>query len=133
MPNVSVKIEGLSQLAELPGFLEEGQVKFVDRIGKRIAHAIEEASPKAGIPFEAEAVNSTAIRVVSRHPGAKALDKGAFIKGKGKKLRFMVGGKQVFTKHVRLKARKYTNKGLRKRNAIVREEFDKEFNHLGDL
>ena len=133
MANTYIKLEGLAMLEQtIPNWLEEGQQAFVHEIGGKLADAVHDASPKGSIPFKGEALDSNTVRIYSVHPGAKALDQGAYIKAKGKRLKFEIGGRLIFMRAVRLPARKYTKKGLRKRNSIVQTEFERAFGHLGE-
>lgn len=132
VPNYQVKLEGLSEMEEkIPNWIDHGERKLVDNIAHRLADSVHDASPKGGIPFRGRAVNSSSAEISSNHPGAKALDKGAYIRGKGKKLKFEVDGRTIFATAVRLAARNYTKKGLRKRNSIAKEEFSKIFDAGG--
>jgi hypothetical protein len=127
MPKVSLNIKGLSAFEDDAEWLETGQHRFLQKITDRIADAVKEASPKGRIPFRGHVTSSTLAKIESNHPGAKALDKGAYIRGHGKKLRFHVEGRTIFTKAVRIKGTKYVAKGLRKRNKIVTEEYERIF------
>jgi hypothetical protein len=131
MPNASIRVEGLSKLEQIPGWLDDGQRQFVERISHRLADQMQLESPKSHIPFTARVLDSNSAKIESTHPGAKALDKGAYISGKGHKLKFQVDGRLVFAKFVRLAARNYTKKALRQRNKITADEYQKAFGELG--
>lgn len=133
---VRTSIEGLEELSRLPGWIDRGQRRFVERSGERIAEAIAERAPggkggSVGRATRSRTLSSTKAEIVVDHPGAKALERGAFIKPKRHtKLRFTVGGRTVFPRFVRLKGRGYAAKGLRARRKIVNSEYAKAFDDL---
>jgi hypothetical protein len=118
---LSFDIKGLEQLLAVPKKLKIGQKAFVDNVTKDVAEAIQKASPKGAIPFQGKGLSDNQGLVWSDHPGAKALDKGAFIKPKGKVLKFRDGG--FSSRPVRLKARKYVRRGLFKKRIILERRF----------
>ncbi len=70
-------------------------------------------------------------KLFSQHPGAKALDKGAFIRAKrAKVLHFEVNGKDVFTKFVRLKATNFVTKTADNSVRDIVNIFTKNFEEL---
>lgn len=91
-------------------------------------------------------VSSSESQSVVTHPGAGALDKGAFItprglKGKSmaelrrqkKRLKFTVDGKVVFAPFVRLKPRRFVRKAERARGRIIRDAAQRAFEREGLL
>jgi len=134
-----VDIEGLERLQALPGFLEEGQQRFLELAATRIAGVLAEAAPggktgRIGRATKGRALSATLAEVSIEHPGARALDLGAYIRPKrGKALRFQAAGGMVFSRGaVRLAPRHFTKKGLRKRGAIVRRAYLEAFDQLGE-
>ncbi|MHB1334518.1 MAG: hypothetical protein ACYCXQ_00990 [Candidatus Humimicrobiaceae bacterium] len=70
-------------------------------------------------------------KLFTQHPGAKALDMGAFIRAKkAKVLHFEVNGKDVFTKFVRLKATKFVTKTADENVRHIVDIFTKNFEEL---
>ncbi len=127
-----VRLEGMSELVKIPGGLEDAQRDFVRRSGERLRDSIAERAPggpagSVGRSFKTFTAGFTRAIIYSDHPGAKALEKGAYIKPrrKGGALRFRDG---TFTRRpVRIPAKKYAERGLRSRSKIVKEEFRKTF------
>ncbi len=118
---MDIKIEGVKKLSEdIPHNLKTGQREFVRKFADAMAQEITKASPKGHILWTGEVKGKDSAVMSSKHPGAKALDKGAYIAAKkGKSLRFSSGGREAFPKFVRLPARHYTRKALRSRNRIA--------------
>lgn len=132
MPNVSVKIEGLSELAKLPGFLDNAQRELLENGARKVADAIGDAAPKKSgrlaASWTGRAISSTKAVVQSRSPYAKSQARGAFIRPKrGKALRFSDGNVRGFA---RIPATNYDKKGLRKRNQIIQDEYVRAFDDL---
>jgi hypothetical protein len=133
-----IDIEGLDQLDRLPGQLQRGQRVFMDRLVDRLADDVSRKAPggaggSVGRSMRGQAVSDTHGFIESNHPGAKALDRGAYIVGKNspkKLLRFQVNGEVVFARFVRLKPRHYVARGLRTRKATAASVFS---DTLGDL
>lgn len=144
-----VSVDGLSELAKIPGWLEDGQREFLGKAADRLADEIAKRAPggasgSVGRSFRGRTVSDTKAEIVSTHPGAKALERGGRITPKGmgrlsdreirmkrRSLRFQVGGRTVFVPSVRIGARKYVAKGLRPRSRIVREAYMEAFDTLG--
>ena len=126
---IDFDVKGLDALNhQISAWNKQNKLRFLDGVGHRMSHLITEKSPKGHIPFTSKRVQENVVLITSPHPGAKALDKGAYIKAKGgKKLHFVVDGKQVFVTYVRLKARKYTNKAMRQRRTVIQEEYNRTF------
>lgn len=82
--------------------------------------------------------------VISSHPGARALDVGAYITPKGlrklgaaelrrqpRRLRFQVDGRTVFATSVRIPAKHYVRQALRRRRSIINRAFETVYGDLG--
>ena len=133
-----VSVEGLSELAALPDWLDSGQREFLRKAADRLAESIAEAAPggtsgRIGRATRGRVLSPTRAEVVVEHPGARALEYGAYIAPKrGKTLRFKIGGETVYVRGgVRIKARAYAKRGLRARGRIVRGAFKEAFDELG--
>jgi hypothetical protein len=132
----SVSVEGLSKLTRIPGGLDKAQREFLGEAVDELAEEVGKAAPggrggRVGRTWRGRTISSTRGVVESSHPGAKALDRGAYITPKkGKVLRFTVGGQERFARFVRLPATNYTKRGLRKRGTIIRKAYEKKFNEL---
>lgn len=127
----SVKMVGLSEAAQIPGWLDHGQRAMLEEIVNELAGAIGDASGSSQIraSFRGRAISSTKGIVESRGTKfAKARDRGAYITPRsGKVLRFADGS---FRRVARLTPHKYVAKGMRKRRAIADAAFAR---HFGDL
>lgn len=135
--NLSVAVDGLDELRRLPGFLDRGQRELLDKGLTGIRDAIALVAPggptgRAGRAVKAKTLSSTRGVVGSfDFPGARALERGAFIRPKGTALRFQVEGRTVFVRRgIRIKARWYHKKGLRGRRRIIRAAYHDAFGNL---
>lgn len=144
----SVGVEGLERAARIPGLLEIAQRQFVHAACESLAEAIGKSAPggrtgRVGRTWRGYAITDTAGLLESEHPGAKALDQGAYIVPKGLRnksfsqirrmrryIRFRVEGREIFVPAVRLKPTHYVRRGLRPRRQIVLEQFNRFFGHL---
>lgn len=141
-PVYNVRVEGLSRLAAMPGFLERAQRDLLDRSSKAIGDEVRKRAPGGpdsaiGRDVEARALSSTIAVIRSKgHPGAKALERGAFIRsrrGAGTAIRFNTPSGPIFVRSprgVRIKARGFYRRGLRTRSKHVREAFGQTFGNL---
>jgi hypothetical protein len=137
-----VRIEGLAELAKIPGGLERGQRILLERGTGRIRDEIRRKAPggptgRAGRAVQSRVISPSKAVVASiGFDGAKALERGAFIRSKrgpGTAIRFEVGGQRVFVRHprgVRIPAFRYFEKGLRPRARFMREAFHDGFHDL---
>lgn len=127
----SIKLEGLSEAAKIPDWLDKGQRAMLEEIAERLAEAIGQASGSSTIraSFRGRAISSTKAIVESRGTKfAKARDRGAYITPRsGKALRFADGS---FRNVARLTAHNYVKKGMRQRRKIGDAAFAA---HFGDL
>ncbi len=115
-----VQIKGIDDLLALSTELERAESQFLSRLSDGLAASITKASPKGHIEWKGEVRGKNEAAVYSSHPGAKALDRGAFIQPKGHpRLRFSSQGREIFPKFIRLPARHYVRKGLRSRSSIA--------------
>lgn len=134
-----VSIDGLDRLEKLPAELSQaGRAFLIDAI-EDLKDEVASVAPggaagSVGRSFFADIIIPAAVaRIASDHPGAKALDKGAYIRRTGwRPVRFYVGGQAVFARWVRLKPLRYMQKGLRHRNAIVGDAFERHFGVIGE-
>jgi hypothetical protein len=127
----SIVVEGLDRLHGLDNTVHTRQRQFLDATAKRVAANIALKAPggpggSVGASFHATLLTDTVASVASHHPGAKALDRGAYIAPKhGQKVvRWFSGGEPQFARFVRLPARRYVRAGLRNRNQLAAQEFD---------
>lgn len=135
---MNVRLEGMSKAAQIPGWLEEGQREFVDETGKRLRDSIRSKAPGGDHGEIARSVvyvviNSRRVMIFSLHPGAKAQERGAWIKPRhpGGAIRFEMEGREIFLRGgVRIPATRFATKGLRPRSRIVRETFAEKMSHL---
>lgn len=109
-----VKINGIKDLMDLGDEVKDAERKFLHRYSDDLAQSITKKSPKGHIPWTAVPNSTNTALVASSHPGAKALDKGAYMAPKGHpRLKFVVQGREVFPKFIRLAPRHYVRKGMR--------------------
>lgn len=148
---MSVRVEGGLELAKLPGWLDTGQRALMERAGTRVRDEIRKRAPggplgSAGRAVKMKVRTSTTVEIGSStrdFPGARALEKGAYITPKGlrgltrrellrqpRRLRITTGGRTTYPVAVRIPAKRYHEKGARTRTKIVKEEYGKAF---GDL
>lgn len=126
---MSVTVEDLRSLAEIPGFMDRGQKVFLDRASKRLADEVGKRAPggragSIGRTARGKALSSTTAEIVVDHPGAKAQARGAYIKPKrGRALKFRDGG--YSRRPVRIPATNFDKRGLRGRRKIIKGEFAK--------
>lgn len=126
---LKVKVEGLAELAEIPGWLETGQKRFLQKAANGIAEKIAETAPggkgrSIGRATRANTLSPTKAEVVVDHPGARVLERGGFIQPRGRALKFQAGGRTVFSRRgVRIAPRGFAKKGLRSRHKIVRAAY----------
>lgn len=147
---LKVKVEGLSELAEIPGWLDDGQRRFLRKAADGIAEKIAEVAPggkggSVGRAVKGRTLSATKAEIVVEHPGARVLEEGGVIKPKGKALKFQIGGRTVFVHRssrrrkgsagappgsVFVPGRRFGKKGLRSRHKIVRTAYQ---DAMGDL
>jgi hypothetical protein len=130
---VGVEIKGLERLAREP-VMDAGKERlFLDRGVKQLAKNVAAVAPggpdgSVGRSIYGYAFSDTRGVVGSQHPGARALDRGAFITGhNGRVLRFEIGGETVFARYARIRARHYFNKGLKDAGQVLQAEFSRTF------
>lgn len=133
----NIQIDGIDKLVALDAGIHTRQRLFLDRTVNQLARNIAAKAPggptrSVGRSIYGRLLTDTVGAVGSKHPGAKALDRGAYIAPKGgkKAVRFYVDGQPQFAKFVRLPARRYFASGLRTRNQVARTEFERA---MGDL
>lgn len=133
-----VELHGLERATRIPGWLEEGQREFMGKAVRRLRDEVAEKAPggpqgRIGRSIDGRVISPTTGAIGSSHPGAKALDRGAYIVAKrGRALRFNIGGETVYRRFVRLPARRFFARGLRYRNRVVAEEFERVFDRVDD-
>jgi hypothetical protein len=132
-----IVVEGLDKLEHLDGDLRSRQHQFLDHTVKRLARNIAEKAPggperSVGRSIYGRVLTDTVGAVGTDHPGGKALDRGAYMAPKHgqKAVRWFKDGKPQFAKHVRLEARRYFARGLRTRNQVAAQEFEREMKGL---
>lgn len=138
--NYSVSVDGLSELAAIPGWLDDGQRAFLEKASDRLADAVRAKAPggahgSIGRDVESRTLSPTTAVVRSKgSKAAKALDQGAYIRAKrGVAIRFTVGGRVVFIRKPRgsrIKARHFYKAGLRSRGKVVRQAYSEAFSDL---
>lgn len=132
----SVAVEGLAELAAIPGWLEEGQRKFLELGATRLRDEVARKAPggargRAGRDVEAKVLSST--RAVIRSKGwigAKTLERGATIKPKKKGGALKLSDGRFVRGKVVVKGRGYFKKGLRPRSKIIRQAYSEAFDDL---
>ncbi len=137
-PLYTVKVPDWEKLDRLPGEIERARHRFVEDLGGELRDAVADKAPGGrngviGRSMFADVVGGGVIRIASRHRGAKALDKGAYIRPRragGKAIRFRVDGEIVFRRWARIKARRFVSKGLRQRNRVAEGQFRRHFGNL---
>lgn len=134
---LKVKVEGLSELAEIPGWLDHGQKRFLEQAADGIAEKIAEVAPggksgSIGRATRARTLSPAKAEIVVEHPGARVLERGGFIQPRrGGALKFEAGGRTIFSRRgVRIAPRGFAKKGLRSRHKIVRAAYA---DAMGDL
>jgi hypothetical protein len=139
---MKIRVEGLSELADIPNGLERGQRILISRGAEGIAKDVRMKAPggatgRAGRAVRSQVLSSSRAMIASvGFDGAKALEKGAFIRSKGgpgHATRFEVGGQRVFVRFPRgsrIPAFRYFEKGLRFRSRRMREAFQDGFSDL---
>lgn len=139
---MSVAVDGLDEMRKIPGFIDRGQRILLDRSTQRIRDEIAKRAPggasgKAGRDVEARTLTSTVAIIRSKgFEGAKALERGAFIRSKrgpDTAIRFEGEDGPVFVRAprgIRIKGRGYFKKGLRTRSKHIRQAYHEGF---GDL
>lgn len=132
-----IVVEGLDKLEHLDGDLRSRQTVFLDRTVKHLARNIAEKAPggpsrSVGRSIYGRVLTDTVGAVGSDHPGAKALDRGAYIAPKHgqKAVRWFKDGQPQFAKYVKLPARRYFARGLRTRNQVAAAEFNRTMDGL---
>lgn len=147
--SMNVRVEGLSQLADAPGWLDGAQRRFLDRATQRLGNEVRKRAPggpggRAGRDVEARTLSSTRAVVQSRGwIGAKTLEFGAVIRPRRAKALRLHDGRFVHASSRRRRGsagappgavfvapRGYFRKGLRSRGRIVREAFAEAFDDI---
>lgn len=132
-----IQVEGIENLVALEDDLGLRQRQFLDRTVTQLAANIAAKAPggpgrSVGRSIYHKVLTDTVGAVGSNHPGAKALDRGAYIAPRRghKAVKFQVDGQDVFAKYVRLPARRYFSRGLRTRNQVAAREFARTMDGL---
>lgn len=137
--NLNVRVEGMMELENIERGMDRVVPLFLGRAGKRFRISLVAATPRRtgrmASKWRAQ-VNSLSrtLTLVNDHPGAKAQDRGAFIRPKRRSvLKFNAGGDTVYTRRpVRIRARQFSRKGLRGRGRIMQEEFARAMDNLAE-
>jgi hypothetical protein len=121
---ISITVKGMAELNRIPGFLDGGARRTVERGTKKIAKSVGDAAPhRSGalaLSWQGVALTSNVGRVWSSSKYAAKIDRGAYVRARGgRALRF--GGE--FRQWVRFAPHPYVKKGLRPRARIMREAF----------
>ena len=146
---MTVKVEGLSKLADAPGWLDHAQRRFLDRATERIGDEVRRRAPggprgQAGRDVESKTLSSTKAVIQSRGwIGAKTLEFGAVIKPRQRKALRLANGRFVHASKRRrvgsagappgavfVPPKGYYRKGLRSRGKIVRAAFAEAFDDI---
>lgn len=137
-----VTLEGnLERANRIPGWIDHAQRRQLERAGDLIEDDVEGKAPggpggSIARSVRTRTLSDTRLELVATHPGAKALERGAFIRsnrGRGTAIRFEEAGRTVFVRSprgVRLPALGWFKKGLRQRRRRIREAFDEAFDDL---
>lgn len=145
----NVKVEGLSALADAPGWLDHAQRRFLDNAIDQLGDEVRKRAPggpggQAGRDVEARTLSSTRGVIQSRGwIGAKTLEFGAVIKPRRAKALRLRDGRFVHRSTRRrlgsggappgavfVAPRGYYRKGLRSRGRIVRTAYQEAFNDI---
>lgn len=133
----AIQINGLDGLERTAGDVGVRQRRFLDRTVTELASNIADKAPggptrSVGRSIYHKVLTDTVAAVGSNHPGAKALDRGAYIAPRpGRKaIKFEVDGQDVFATFVRLPARRYFARGLRTRNQVAAREWERAMSSL---
>lgn len=133
---VNVRIEGMEALNGVADNMDAAIGAFLRSAGARFAMSLAAATPRrtgrmASMWRPEVDASARTLTMVNAHPGAKAVDRGAYIKPKRRDvLHFTAGGSDIYTSRpVRIKARQFSKKGLRGRGRIMQEEFAKAMDH----
>lgn len=128
--NINVSVSGMMELENIERGIDRVVPLFLSRAGKRFRLSLVAATPRRTGRMASQwratvDPQARSLSLANAHPGAKAQDRGAYIKPKRRKvLRFNSGDGVVYTRGpVRLHARQFSRKGLRGRGRIMQEEF----------
>lgn len=133
---INVRVEGLAQLDRTDSRMEGAQREYLQAAGERLRTQLVSATPrKSGAMAGAWTLTVDAplsFVLVNAHPGAKARDRGAYIRPKRRSTLRFVGADGMFytRKGIKQKPMNFTKKGLRGRGRIVSEEFAKAMDKL---
>lgn len=139
---LKVSVEGnMDRARRIPDWLESGQRRSLERAGELLREDVQAAAPggeggSIGESVRAIALSSSRLELVSSHPGAKALEQGAFIRssrGLGTAIRFNAGGRDVFVRYprgTRLPKLQWFRKGLRRRRKRIEQAFNEAFDRM---
>ena len=138
---ISIKVS--QGLIDAQGRVRRHEGRFLTRVAEKSREPLARAAPGGAgglIGQSLRVVPALLGRPVSHvrtnHPGADALDRGAWITPAGlrdlgeaelrrqkRRLRFEVDGRTVFVPFVRIKATGWVKKGLRPRRRLINEAF----------
>lgn len=137
--NLNVRVEGMRELENIERGMDRVMPMFLTRAGKRFRISLVAATPRrtgrmaSKWRAQVSSLNRT-LTMVNDHPGARAQDRGAFIRPKRRSvLKFTAGGDTIYTsRSIRLPARQFARKGLRGRGRIMQQEFSKAMDDLAE-
>lgn len=131
---------GLERFEKIPGWLERGPREALRRTGRKIGDDIAQKAPggpsgSVGRAVDSRVLTNTTLQITVDHPGAKALEGGAYIvarRGRGSAIRFNAGGQRFIRAPfgARIPAFEYGKKGLRRRRTRMQEAHDEVFRDL---
>lgn len=143
MTAIGVNVEVSPRLRKLGSEITRRSDRLYETAAKGMAQEVARRAPGGAAGRIGRSFFARDDMVISAHPGARALDVGAYITPKGlnklsatdlrrqrRRLRFEVDGRTVFVPSVRLPGRHYVRQALRKRRSIVDRAFDEVY---GDL
>jgi hypothetical protein len=137
---VRVSVDVPPELRKLSSEITRRSGRLYDAAAKGMAAEVARRAPGGAGGRVGRSFFSRGGDVIPAHPGARALDRGAYITPKGlrglsgrdlrlqrRRLRFKVDGKTVFAPSVRIPARHYIRQALRKRRSIIDRAFEQVF------
>lgn len=133
--SLRVTVEGIEHAEKIPGWLEEGQRKMLEKATDRLAESVQKAVGRHARHEVTHRVISSVQAEIRGGKLVRAAQLGAYIKsrrGPGTAIRFNAGGERFVRspRGTRLPARKAVDKGLRPRRRIIQETFNEVFDNL---